>query len=350
MQVLSQEVEDPDENLSFKCVEWANGYCADLEVTDVPSTADPYIGFNAEKETYFYLFTRKNPVDGQKLELDNPESITNSNFDASKPIKVIIHGFMASKDSPVNKNVAAAYLANFDVNVIVVDWSEGSNNLLYNIPVRRTKDVGKVLAKFLDQLLAANTRMWNELTVIGHSLGAHVAGWTGKFVTAGKVGRIVGLDPAGPLFRYKNGDNRLDKSDANIVEVIHTNSRFFGIKTPLGTVDFYPNTGKIQPCGSSSNCDGISHSRAIDLFVESLTDNQFYALKCPDDIMDSDTPMFQTCQGEIALFGGEANLGAKNGIFYFLTREEPSYGRGMIFPRSNDLNVLLTRRKVVGGK
>lgn len=52
---------------------------------------------------------------------------------------------------------------------------------------------------------------------------------------------FVGLDPAGPMFSHHPA--RLDRSDAHFVDVIHTDSGMLGFANPIGTVDFYPNSG-----------------------------------------------------------------------------------------------------------
>jgi len=77
--------------------------------------------------------------------------------------------------------------------------------------------------------------------LIGHSLGAHVAGYAGERIH--KLGQItgvlisnviythqdltcafciVGLDPAGPAFHHMPTFVRLDRSDAEFVDVYHT--------------------------------------------------------------------------------------------------------------------------------
>ncbi|KFM63668.1 Pancreatic lipase-related protein 2, partial [Stegodyphus mimosarum] len=62
--------------------------------------------------------------------------------------------------------------------------------------------------------------------IIGHGLGAHASGYTGKRIRYSRntlVGRITGLDPAGPFFNGVSEAVRLDKSDASFVDIIHTN-------------------------------------------------------------------------------------------------------------------------------
>ena len=52
-----------------------------------------------------------------------------------------------------------------------------------------------------------------QIQIIGASLGAHVAGYVG-FYLDGKISRITGLDPSGPLFHSVPASDRLDLSDA----------------------------------------------------------------------------------------------------------------------------------------
>lgn len=62
----------------------------------------------------------------------------------------------------------------------------------------------------------------------------------------------TGLDPAGPFFPLNDTSSRLDTSDAEFVDVIHTDSgdlggNELGMEEPIGHVDFYPNGGADQP-------------------------------------------------------------------------------------------------------
>lgn len=67
----------------------------------------------------------------------------------------------------------------------------------------------------------------------------------------------TGLDPAGPLFESQDPRVRLDATDANFVDVIHSNGEQLilgglGSWQPMGDVDYYPNGGKVQ-----SGCSNI---------------------------------------------------------------------------------------------
>lgn len=65
-----------------------------------------------------------------------------------------------------------------------------------------------------------------QFHLVGHSLGAHIAGQTARLLKKDgiTVQRVTGLDPAHPCFENETASLRLRKSDAEFVDVIHTNS------------------------------------------------------------------------------------------------------------------------------
>lgn len=83
------------------------------------------------------------------------------------------------------------------------------------------------------------------------------------------------MDPAKKY--WKHSPERLDKLDAEYVEVIHTNTNYFGLTGPFGHNDFYPNGGNLMP-GAPEN--GESHSRAYRYFAESVEKGGFLAEQC----------------------------------------------------------------------
>lgn len=62
-----------------------------------------------------------------------------------------------------------------------------------------------------------------DVHMIGHSLGAHTAGYAGERIAG--LGRITGLDPAEPYFQGMPSFVRLDPTDAKLVDVIHTDGK-----------------------------------------------------------------------------------------------------------------------------
>lgn len=210
--------------------------------------------FNALNDVRFLVFTRFNPTIGQELTFRDLESLSRTNFDVSRPTRVLIHGFQSDANADVNVLLTAAYLRNYDVNIIVVDWSVGASTINYISARNRVFEVGPLVAQLLDFLQENILFDYSRLTIVGHSLGAHIAGVIGKNVRRGRVNTIIGLDPAGPLFDANNPRNRLDSTDATYVEVIHSDTRNFGIGAVIGHADFFPNNGSNQPgCPSKSH-------------------------------------------------------------------------------------------------
>lgn len=95
----------------------------------------------------------------------------------------------------------------------------------------------------------------SDLHCIGHSLGGHVCGYSGKAVN-GTMGRITGLDPALPLFDYDVPEERLADTDALFVDVIHTCGGYLALHNPLGHADFFPNDGTMVQPGCEPDISG----------------------------------------------------------------------------------------------
>lgn len=101
--------------------------------------------------------------------------------------------------------------------------------------------------------------------IVGHSLGAHISGYVGDIVQDNndgeKVGRITGLDPAGPFFdptnRYPVMQRNLRKTDAAWVDVYHTSMGMKGDSMVDGHVDFYRESA-IQFENSLKNLSPVS--------------------------------------------------------------------------------------------
>ena len=55
------------------------------------------------------------------------------------------------------------------------------------------------------------------------------------------------MDPAGLFFTNVDLEDRLDQSDADYVDVIHTDAGGFGSFQNVGHIDFFPNGGSKQP-------------------------------------------------------------------------------------------------------
>lgn len=91
---------------------------------------------------------------------------------------------------------------------------------------------------------------------------------------------FAGLDPAGPLFSNNNKDNRIDETDANFVQIIHTNDGRLGYRGRLGHADYYPNGGRSQPGCGVDLTGSCAHSRSYAYYAESLKSDRFLAKNC----------------------------------------------------------------------
>eukprot|EP00091_Calanus_sinicus_P018033 TRINITY_DN3997_c0_g1_i3.p1 TRINITY_DN3997_c0_g1~~TRINITY_DN3997_c0_g1_i3.p1 ORF type:complete len:260 (-),score=80.25 TRINITY_DN3997_c0_g1_i3:84-818(-) len=196
----------------------------------------------------FYLWTRENPDDYDTLELSS-DSLLASHFNSDHPIIILSHGwnshgFIAEKG--FGKGFADAYLSVGDYNVISIDWGDLESWANYPAAASRTRPVGEHAANLVKIL--SDLGLLDNIHVVGHSLGAHVAGFLAKKVQEmglGKLKRVTGLDPAQPFFDIAGPEERIDKDDADFVQIVHTNSGMIwdgclSIKKSLGHVDFLP--------------------------------------------------------------------------------------------------------------
>lgn len=62
-------------------------------------------------------------------------------------------------------------------------------------------------------------------------------------LTGQSIGRITGLDPAGPLYLLATAEQRLADTDADLVVALHTDGGVLGYLGQIGDIDFYANGG-----------------------------------------------------------------------------------------------------------
>ncbi|XP_062528666.1 pancreatic triacylglycerol lipase isoform X2 [Bombyx mori] len=240
---------------------------------------------NVNTHFYFSSRTQRNRV---QVYPGNQFGLEWVDFDANRRTVLIIHGFMSHSNASWVNEMTRAFLDWADVNVIAVDWSGGGNTWKYWRAVANAKRVVSDVNGFMRQLMSTSGAKTKSFHFVGHSLGAHIAACVSFHI--GGVARITGLDPAQPCFNSPNSTDRLDPSDADFVDVIHTNGRLLtklglGLPDPIGHADFYPNGGMKQP-GCYNNSNSVwssifpslqqaicSHGRAYLLFTESLINN-----------------------------------------------------------------------------
>lgn len=135
------------------------------------------------------MFYAKN-INEKEADLANVGSVENIGYQKSKKTAFVIHGWTNSYRSDISQSIKTAYLSSSDINVFLVDWSRLSK-LDYLTARGSVGGVGRVLASFISGMVNDNLLDLDNVVIVGHSLGAHIAGCTGKKIN-GKVNTIVG--------------------------------------------------------------------------------------------------------------------------------------------------------------
>lgn len=246
----------------------------------------------AEIDLKFFLFV---PNAAANMSLQFNDTTAKEIFSRYENVIYIIHGFRAS---PKSKWIILArkYWNNKNVPVIVIDYAKGVDGLRVQ---------GNANVRTVGMAVGYSIVSWgiaNRTLLVGHSLGAQVIGQAGYYVNSmngPKIKECHGLDPAGGYFDGGPRQAVLDKSDCEVVQVIHTSAQLFQ-KSPLlsiallqlgtglksGHCDYWINCGRAQPetCFTTlfrkpNNIDLLdilldiflcSHSRAYLIYVNQL--------------------------------------------------------------------------------
>ncbi|CAG2117119.1 unnamed protein product, partial [Medioppia subpectinata] len=206
--------------------------------------------------TKFNLYTRRNPQHAQVS--SQPEGTGSlANFNNTLVTKFIIHGYGVAPAGAMSlETMKDEFLNAGDYNVFIVDWSAGNHLLSYEQTKANIKStVPRAVTKLITELQSKSGLDLNKVHIVGHSLGAHIAGFTGKAFN-GKIGRITGLDPASLGFDGQPSTDKLAPSDAQFVDAIHTDAVpviGLGIHENSGHIDFYPNGGTTHQPGCIIN-------------------------------------------------------------------------------------------------
>ena len=147
--------------------------------------------------------------------------------------------------------------------------------------------IGHALGKLTESIYSSSTKQNVKSFCVGHSLGSHVCGFTGK---TKKLDGIIAIDPAGPIFVSNSKENKLNNGDAEFVQALHIDAGEFGIDQNVADEDIYVNTGKNQPyCPgifAEAGCSHVAFSLWFlpKIWAESSKGNTCNAqMRCPDE-------------------------------------------------------------------
>ncbi|CAK1543673.1 unnamed protein product [Leptosia nina] len=237
---------------------------------------------------------------------------------------IFVHGFT---DNPLKDNfinISNSFLQSNEISVLALDGSP-LIRWLYLRSSTYVRFIGQKLAEVLVALVNDGQDP-AYIHLIGHSLGAHISGFAGKTFeesTGRKIGRISGLDPAGPCFSHVDPELRLKATDAEFVDVIHTDAGVFGLRDPIGQVDYFPNNGAMQPNCVLQSC---SHSRVVSYYGESIVNGEaFPAVRC----RDWEAYKKGQCDFKSISYMGYASKPGTKGLYFLRTNGESPFGLGV---------------------
>ncbi|XP_043591015.1 pancreatic triacylglycerol lipase-like [Bombus pyrosoma] len=285
-------------------------------ITHVEINKDP-LPKNLTLDTYldainFTLYTQENPTDGEILKLNDVESVQNSHWNATKQTIIVTHGWTNRGEDPVCTTIRDGFLKVRDCNVIILDWSVISDDLVYSVVAEIVPYVAERTASFINFMRIEAGLQTSNLKIVGHSFGAQIAGLSAREVgKSSRVAEVIALDPANVMFQHKKPGERVDKSDAENVQIIHTCSGQFGYYLSVGTSDFYANDGRHQP-GCGIDFFGVcAHLRSYKFFAESITNPKGF--------------LGTRADGATAYMGGATLDPTAKGTYYFKTNSQYPY-------------------------
>ncbi|OBQ14575.1 MAG: hypothetical protein AN482_01525, partial [Anabaena sp. LE011-02] len=182
-------------------------------------------------------------VDGQVVEIEQNgiNRITYNNdtkqfnplnfsIDRSQKTYFLIHGYQSSPQTFIENGNLAHSLRSIDLkaNIIYVDWSSVTTGSSPSWPYISVVDEIPTVARALSNTFIDLNIDPINTEIIGHSLGAHVAGGAGYVyspTSSNKISQVIGLDAAGVLNWMNHPNGRITKDSAsNVVGIHSTNS------------------------------------------------------------------------------------------------------------------------------
>lgn len=221
---------------------------------------------------------------------------TNNNmvyYNKKLPTYFIIHGWDNTYDAPPLIFLKKQWLKNVDANIISVDWSCLATDYFKAATVN-IQTVGFHIGKMILYLVKQYGLNLIDTIVFGHSMGAHIAGFSGKYIISNsgeKLGYIAASDAAGPCITFpivNEADFRLDPSDATYVQALHCTDELTGTKEKLGSANIYFNKGISIQCGCGVPLESdyvnscvpfCSHNNCLLYFIYSLTKTNIFKAK-----------------------------------------------------------------------
>lgn len=286
----------------------------------------------------FYFYCQGNVIG---VNVDDFKDILNDfRFNRRIPTVLYIHGFTETQSHDSIRSIVSGYELRNRENLICLDWSIFSSGISYFQAIRNIETVAIYMANILITM-SENGLDISKFHIVGHSLGAQLAGSIGRKIQqisqdAIQVPRISGLDPANPMFTsfetwFTTGTLR--SSDALFVDIIHTDIGFYGTIHSKGHVNFFPNGGRRYQPGcpiTILNKDATcSHRRSWIYWAESLRgDSMFIGTKAFNYFIFLTGRFRRFRSKDFAIMGPECSK-FSNGNYYFKTAKMAPFALGI---------------------
>ncbi|XP_055386273.1 phospholipase A1 2-like [Condylostylus longicornis] len=273
----------------------------------------------------YYLFTPNNQIEGEEIIYQDFGSLDSSHFNKQWRTRLFVGGWKVFPNNCRTALLKDAYYeaASYDkpTNFIIADWSDW-NTQEYPFAVADVAYVGELIGDFINFLYNYGVP-YDNIYIIGHSLGAHVAGAAGSSIKPNQVNTIFGLDPDGVVAGVTLS-HILNPNDAAYVEAIITDmiaGLGYSLPGPIGDAQCYPHFGqRYQPsCSVLSTDQFCSHAVAVDYFANSLGEGiEFCAIPTtfPNMVLSIAPQDDGLCT---YVMGGDPSQ-PKNGILYVPTQ------------------------------
>ncbi|XP_071985948.1 inactive pancreatic lipase-related protein 1-like [Engystomops pustulosus] len=261
---------------------YAPDECYSLSPPFSGTAVRPFAALPLPVPVYFYLYTPSHPDEYEEI---FPDNLCSSGFNFNRKTRIVCHGFTENGKEPWIRDMCQEFSKHDADNCIAVDWSAASS-MVYVQAANSVRTVATSIANLLE-VLEVTYGYSSACHLIGHSLGAHVMGFVGKYRK--NIFRITGLDTAAPYFEGAGDDVGLSRNDATFVDTIHTSALplanlGLGFINPVGDIDFYPNGGGIMP-----ECPDVT---AIQHQVACMLPALFGPYSCSEDFL----AMFEGCE------------------------------------------------------
>ncbi|XP_026469647.1 inactive pancreatic lipase-related protein 1-like [Ctenocephalides felis] len=218
-----------------------------------------------------YLFNKDHY--NYKINISNLEGIE---VEDCYRIRIVIHGFEQQYED-ILPLIDEYIHAMPKYTIIGLKWTKFIKD--YHLTFTSLKTIGLKVEHIISRLETAFKTSAEYFHFLGFGLGAHILGHAGRRHYPAKFGVIVGLDPTASGFDEDlKGDRAmmLGADCAIVVRIIHTNAAQFGVRRPMGHMDFYINGGFLQPGCPDSTIHQCSHLRVMDYIKELIKKKNCY--------------------------------------------------------------------------